>query len=59
MFIREVIDKYIKQLVRMFSKRKEPPPKLTHLDQMAGMIDLKTKKKTNFAENIDEIYLQD
>ncbi|HCB22995.1 hypothetical protein A3B42_03345 [Candidatus Daviesbacteria bacterium RIFCSPLOWO2_01_FULL_38_10] len=59
MLIREIIDRYVNQLVKVFSKRSVSPPKLTYLDQLVGAIDLKTNKKTNFAEDIDEIYLQD
>lgn len=29
------------------------------LDELVGLIKPKTKKKTNFAKNIDEIYLSD
>lgn len=59
MLIREIINRSVKKLVGVFIKRRGPPPKLTHLDQMAGMIDLKTRKKTHFAEHIDDIYLTD
>lgn len=35
-------------------------PKETYLlDSLVGSIKLKGKKKTNFANNIDEIYLRD
>lgn len=59
MLIREIINRSVKKLVMVFIKRKGSPPKLTHLDQMVGMIDLKTKKKTHFAEHVDDIYLTD
>lgn len=56
--IRELVDRYIDQIVRVFSKR-EPPPKLTYFDKLAGAIDLKSPKPTNYALDNDEVYLED
>lgn len=57
--IREAIDRYVNQLVKVFAKRNDSPPKLTYLDQLEGAIDLKTSKPTNYALDDDEIYLKD
>lgn len=57
--IREVLDRYVDQLVKLFSKRADQPAKYTHFDKLVGAIHLKTKRPTNFALDVDEIYLQD
>ncbi len=57
--IREVIDRYVNQLVKVFAKRNDSLPKLTYLDRLVGAIDLKTSKPTNYALDDDEIYLKD
>lgn len=57
--IREAIDRWANQLVKVFSKREDQPAKYTHFDKLVGAIQLKTKKSTNFALDDDEKYLQD
>lgn len=56
--IREAVDriaqKYI-SIVPAKAKRK----KHYIMDDLAGFIDLKTKKKTNYALHVDDIYLRD
>lgn len=57
--IRELLDRYVDQLVKVFSNREDQPVKYTHFDKLVGAIRLKTKRPTNFALDEDEIYLQD
>ena len=57
--IREALDRWANQLVKVFSKREDQPAKYVHFDKVVGAIRLKTKKPTNFALDEDEIYLQD
>lgn len=57
--IREAIDRFVNQLVKVFAKRNDSLPKLTYLDRLAGAIDLKTSKPTNYALDENEIYLKD
>ena len=56
--IRQAIDRLAEQLARIvdynWSQKKE-----YILDSLAGFVDLKTNKKTNFAQNVDEIYFSD
>lgn len=56
--IRQIIDKVSEQLIRVAMPRKSTK-KYSVLEQMAGFVDLKTNKKTNFAQNVDEIYFTD
>lgn len=56
--IRQIIDKVSDQLIRVAMPRKSTK-KYSVLEQMAGFVDLKTNKKTNFAQNVDEIYFTD
>lgn len=57
--IRQIIDRISEQLIRVAMPRKSTK-KESVLDSLAGFVDLKTNKKTHFAENIDEeIYLTD
>lgn len=57
--IQGVIDRFADQVAKVFSKRETRPFNYTYFDKLVGAIHLKTKKPTNFALNIDEIYLQD
>jgi len=43
----------------VFAKKESKLPKMTYFDKLTGSIDLKTKKKTNFAQTMDDIYLSD
>lgn len=56
--IREAIDRVAEQFVAIFAWEKKTQ-KTKYFDKLCGFIDLKTKKKTHFAENVDEIYLTD
>ena len=56
--IRQAIDRLADQLVHVVED-KQPHKKEYILDSLAGFVDLNTDKKTNFAQNVDEIYLTD
>ena len=56
--IRQVIDRVAEQLVRVVENRTKNKKDYI-LDSLAGFVDLKTNKKTNFAQNVDEIYFSD
>lgn len=56
--IRQAIDRLAEQLVRVV-ELKHQDKKENILDSLAGFVDLKTGKKTNFAQNVDEIYFSD
>lgn len=56
--IRQMIDRISDQLIRVAMPKKSTK-KYSVLEQMAGFVDLKTNKKTNFAQNVDEIYFTD
>jgi len=53
--IRSVIDRVVDQLTIVVADSRKAS-KTYFLDSLAGIIDLKTDKKTHFADNIDEIY---
>ncbi len=53
--IREAIDRVAEQVVAIFTWEKKTK-KTRYFDNLCGFIDLKTKEKTHFAENVDEIY---
>lgn len=57
--IREALDRWVNQLVKVFSKRDDQPARYTHFDKLVGAIKLKTNKPTNFALEKDETYLED
>lgn len=57
--IQGAIDRFAEQVAKIFSKREDQPSNYTHFDKLVGAIHLKTKKPTNFAMDVDEIYLQD
>lgn len=54
--IREAIDRLAQQLLSIVLVKTETGQKRYLLDELAGFIDLKTSKKTNFAGKVDEIY---
>ena len=57
--IRALVDRFTNEIAKVLAKRQEPFPKLTHLDKLVGIIDLKSKKPTNYALDDDEMYLRD
>lgn len=57
--IQGVIDRFADQVAKVFSREDKHLNQYTHFDKLVGAIHIKTKKPTNFALNIDEIYLQD
>ena len=57
--IQGAIDRFADQVAKIFSKTEDQPSNYTHFDKLVGAIHLKTKKPTNFAVDVDEIYLQD
>lgn len=57
--IRQVIDQVAQNLAKVFTATKTPPKDTYILDSLVGAIKLPGNKKTNFAQNIDEIYLTD
>jgi len=56
--IRDAVDKIATQVIATIPIKKSTK-KHYFLDDLAGFIDLKTKKATNYAEHVDDIYLQD
>lgn len=56
--IRLAIDQLAENLARVFASSKTPPEDTYLLDSLVGSIKIKGKK-TNLAQNIDEIYLTD
>ena len=56
--IRQAIDRVAEQLVSVVEVGRSNKKEYV-LDSLAGFVDLKTNKKTNFAQNVDEIYLSD
>lgn len=57
--IRMAIEQVVQNLAKIFAATKTQPKNTYILDSMVGAIKLKGNKKTNFAQNIDEIYLND
>lgn len=55
--IRDAVDKVAIQIVASLPIQK-PAKKRYILDELAGFIDLKTNKKTNYSQHVDDIYLQ-
>lgn len=53
-----ITDQIAQSLGKLFTATKTPPKDTYILDSLVGAIKLPGKKKTNFAENIDEIYLK-
>lgn len=58
-FIRALIDSVVNNLAKIFIVTKTPPKDKYILDSLVGSIKIKGKKKTNFAQNVDEIYFSD
>lgn len=56
--IRQAIDRLAEQLVRAVDDRRSQKKEYI-LDSLNGFVDLKTNKKTNFAQEVDEIYFSD
>lgn len=56
--IRQAIDRMAEYMATIFAPQKRNQ-KTRYLDKLCGFIDLKSKEKTHFAENVDEIYLTD
>lgn len=56
--IRDAVDKIAQQVIAAIPMKKSGK-KHYILDELVGFIDLKTKKRTNYAEHVDDIYLQD
>lgn len=57
--IRIAIEQVAQNLAKVFVATKTPPKNTYILDSLVGAIKLKGNQKTNFAQNIDEIYLSD
>lgn len=56
--IRQVIDRVAEQLAAVVSEKRLKKKEYI-LDSLEGFVDLKTDKKTNFSQNVDEIYFTD
>lgn len=56
--IRQAIDRLAEQLIRVVDDRRSQKKEYV-LDSLNGFVDLKTNKKTNFAQEVDEIYFSD
>ena len=56
--IRQAIDRLAEQLVYAVDDRRSQKKEYI-LDSLNGFVDLKTNKKTNSAQNVDEIYFSD
>lgn len=54
-----IIDSIASNFARILAATKTPPKDTYVLDSLVGAIKLGGKKKTNFAQDIDEIYLKD
>ena len=56
--IRQVIDRLAVQLIKAVEDKRKVKKEYI-LDSLVGFVDLKTNEKTNFAQNVDEIYFSD
>ncbi|OGE64937.1 hypothetical protein A3I48_04175 [Candidatus Daviesbacteria bacterium RIFCSPLOWO2_02_FULL_36_7] len=56
--IRQAIDRLAEQLVRVVDDQRSQNKEYI-LDTLNGFVDLKINKKTNFAQEVDEIYFSD
>lgn len=54
-----ITDQIAQNLAKVFAATKTPPQDTYILDSLVGAIKLPGNKKTNFAKDIDEIYLTD
>lgn len=57
--IREVVDRFAQDLTKVLVKSDAKLQKRYTLDNLVGMIDLKTKKKTDYSMRADDAYLKD
>lgn len=57
--IQMVVDAVAHNLTKVFISTNTPPGDTYILDSLVGSIKVKGRGKTNFAQNIDEIYLND
>lgn len=57
--IQMAIDAVANNLTKVFISTNTLPTDTYILDSLVGSIKIKGKRKTNFAQNIDEIYLSD
>lgn len=57
--IQMVVDSIAQNLTKIFTATKTPPKDTYILDSLVGAIKFPGNKRTNFAQNIDEIYLED
>ena len=57
--IQVVIDGIANNLAKIFRATQTPPKNTYVMDSLVGFIKIKGNKKTNFAKNVDEIYLND
>lgn len=57
--IQMTIDQIAGNIRKVFVATKTPVKNKYILDSLIGIIKLNSQKITNFAENVDEIYLQD
>lgn len=56
--IRELVDRYAKNITKVFLNTKTLPKKKYLFDQLIGSIKLGTKKKTNYALKSDLEYIK-
>lgn len=54
-----ITDQIAQNLAKVFTATKTPPKDTYILDSLVGAIKLPGNKKTNFAQNVDEIYFSD
>lgn len=57
--LKMIIDSIASNFARILAATKTPPKNTYVLDSLVGAIKVRGNKKTNFAQNIDEIYLKD
>lgn len=60
--LRHIVDRAADLVVETLTtviERKKLSKKERVMDTLVGFVDLKTNKKTNFAQNVDEIYFSD
>lgn len=57
--IRHLVERVADQVLDLILVKTDTEKKKYFFDTLAGFIDLKTKKKTNLAQRVDEIYLTD
>ena len=57
--IQAAIDGIAYNTAKIFTAMKTPPKNTYILDSLVGAIKIKGMRKTNFAQNVDDIYLND